>query len=205
MSRLKHQREQSLRVYQKLDDWIQVSSKAENDAIEEVCDVIKQAIEDQTKIQDELRINFMDFFVDKAILNFIEPPPEKLESMEEANQGRFNIPQLKSLVQELKLVADSQDLIPNRKAVELLLRKGQNSKTLGDMGGVPKQWSAFSRNHYEKLVRNLDIYNTGCIDYKVLATCCILLKSPLPKDAQIESLKKALGQIEVGVDCLQAA
>ena len=71
-------------MYQKLDDWIAVPSKAENDAIDEVCDVIKEAIEDQGKIQDELRIKFMDFFVDKGILNFIEPPPEKLAAMEEA-------------------------------------------------------------------------------------------------------------------------
>jgi len=80
--RLKHQRELSQKIYQKLDDWIQVSSKAENDSIDEVCDVIKEAIESQTKIQDELRIKFMDFFVDKGILNYIEPPPEKLASME---------------------------------------------------------------------------------------------------------------------------
>jgi hypothetical protein len=157
MNRLKYQREQSLKVYKKLDDWILVSSKAENDAIDEVCDVVKQAIEEQGKIQDELRVKFMDFFVDKAFLNFIDPAPEKLESMEEAKEGRFNIPQLKSLVQELKMIADSEDQIPNRKAVELLLRKGSNSKALGDMGGVPKEWSSFSRIHYEKLVRNLDI------------------------------------------------
>ena len=98
LSKLKHQRELSLKMYQKLDDWISVSTKAENDAIEEVCDVIKEAIEDQGKIQDELRIKFMDFFVDKGILNFIEPPPEKLASMEEAQDGKFNIPQLKALV-----------------------------------------------------------------------------------------------------------
>lgn len=66
-----------------MEDWIQVSSKAENDAIEEVCDVVKQAIEDQIKVQDELRIRFMDFFVDKSILNFIEPPPEKLAAKEQ--------------------------------------------------------------------------------------------------------------------------
>jgi len=90
--RLKHQRELSLKVYQKLDDWINVGSKAENDAIEEVCDVVKYAIEDQTKICDELRIQFMDFFADKKILNFIEPPPEKLAAMEESDPGKFNIP-----------------------------------------------------------------------------------------------------------------
>ena len=89
---LKRQRELSLKMYQKLDDWIAVSSKAENDAIDEVCDVVKEAIEEQGKIQDELRIKFMDFFVDKGILNFIEPPPEKLAEMEEAQDGKFNIP-----------------------------------------------------------------------------------------------------------------
>jgi hypothetical protein len=114
MMRLKHQRGQSLKLYQLLDDLIQVSSKAENDAIDEVCDVVKQAIEDQTKIQDELRVNFMDFFVDKAIANFIEPPPEKLEAMEQAQNSRFNIPQLKSLVQELQMIADDNKMIPNR-------------------------------------------------------------------------------------------
>jgi|TARA_B110000285_G_scaffold218019_1_gene267022 hypothetical protein len=61
-----------------------VSSSAENAAIDEICDVIKEAIEDQSKIQDELRIKFMDFFVDKGILNYIEPPPEKLPEMEQA-------------------------------------------------------------------------------------------------------------------------
>jgi len=40
----------------------------------------------------------MDFFVDKAILNYIEPPPEKLAEMEEAQDNKFNVPQLKSLV-----------------------------------------------------------------------------------------------------------
>lgn len=44
-NRLKLQREQSIQIYKKLDDWIQVSYKAENDAIEQVCDVIKEAIE----------------------------------------------------------------------------------------------------------------------------------------------------------------
>jgi hypothetical protein len=46
LMRLKHQRELSLRIYQKLDDWINVSSKAENDAIDEVCDIIKISIEE---------------------------------------------------------------------------------------------------------------------------------------------------------------
>jgi hypothetical protein len=41
LKRLRHQRQQALNVYGKIDDWIQVSSKSENDAIDEVCDVLK--------------------------------------------------------------------------------------------------------------------------------------------------------------------
>jgi len=96
-------------MYQKLDDWIAVSSKAENDAIDEVCDVVKEAIEDQGKIQDELRVKFMDFVVDSGILNYIEPPPEKLAAMEEAKAERFNIPQLRALIEELQALADGED------------------------------------------------------------------------------------------------
>ena len=41
LTRLTHQRESSLKIYKKLDDWIAVGNKAENDAIDEVCTVIK--------------------------------------------------------------------------------------------------------------------------------------------------------------------
>jgi hypothetical protein len=92
LQRLKHQRERALKVYKKLDDWISVSNKAENDAIEEVCTVIKAAIEGESKIQVELKINFMDFIVDQQIFNFIDPPPEKLPAMENVNVDKFSIP-----------------------------------------------------------------------------------------------------------------
>jgi len=68
--------------------------------------------------------------------------------------------------------------------------KGQ--KCLGEVGGLPASWNAFCRNDFERLVRNLDIYNTGCIDFKTLATYCILLKTPVATDADIDHLKKVL-------------
>ena len=103
------------------------------------------------------------------------------------------------------MLADDDDQILNRKAVELLLRKGQNSRTLGDMGGLPKEWSSFSRNDFEKLVRNLDIYNTGSIDFKVLATCCILLKSPVPREEQLDQVRRSLQEAEVGREAFMEA
>jgi hypothetical protein len=63
-------------------------------SIEEMCTVAKDAIESESKIQDELCIQFMDFTVDKSILNFITPAPPKLEFMEDRRDYKFTIPQL---------------------------------------------------------------------------------------------------------------
>ena len=66
------------------------------------------------------------------------------------------------------------------------MRKSKGKNTLGDVGGLPAAWNEFVRNDFERIVRNLDIYNSGSIDYKVLATYCILLKSPVANDHDID-------------------
>ena len=47
----------------------------------------------------------MDFTVDMGILNFIDPPPEKLPAMEELRTDRFTIPQLTSIIEELEIMS----------------------------------------------------------------------------------------------------
>lgn len=183
LQRLRHQRQLALRVYKKLEDWIAVANKAENDAIDEVCTVIKEAIEGEHKIQVELNIKFMDFVIESKIFNYIDPPPERLPAMENNNEAKFNIPQLKSLVKELSALADDRGHIKNRNVVQLLKTKACNSSSLGDLGGLPKTWGAFGQKGFEKMVRNLDSYATGSVDFRLLATCCVLLLSPLPTTA----------------------
>jgi hypothetical protein len=68
-----------------------VSQKSENEASDELASVLKDGIEGEKKVQDELRIKFMDFCVDSKIMNFIIPPPEKLPAMEEVRRDRFSI------------------------------------------------------------------------------------------------------------------
>jgi len=43
-------RSKAIKVYTKLDDWIHVSNKTENDSVNEMCIVIKSAIEEEKKI-----------------------------------------------------------------------------------------------------------------------------------------------------------
>lgn len=74
------------------------------DAVEKMCMVVKTAIEDQTKIQDQLLVKFMDFTINEKILNFIDPPPEKHLPLEEAWTDRFNITQLDVILKEFNVI-----------------------------------------------------------------------------------------------------
>ena len=50
LNQLKSMRQNSLDLYKMLEDWIFVAQKTEMDAIEEMCMVIKDSIEEETKI-----------------------------------------------------------------------------------------------------------------------------------------------------------
>jgi hypothetical protein len=92
--RLKDMRNKANDVYKKLDDWIAVSVDAENNAINELTDIVKDQIEAEVRVEDELRLKFMDFSIDRKLKNYIDPPPPKLPEMEEVRDSRFTIPQL---------------------------------------------------------------------------------------------------------------
>ena len=148
--------------------------------------VLKTAIEEEKKIQDELRIKFMDFTVDEQIMNFIEPPPEKLAAMEQVRLDRFSITQLQTVVSELEELAkefgDGEGGIPNKLVSDLFMRKLENSKTLWDDGSLPEEWWTLKEYDFQNIVRNLDRKNAGAVDWRQLATFIILLRSPLPTD-----------------------
>ena len=132
LTRLQDTRQNALNTYKKFDDWIQVAQKAEMDTIEEMCSVIKKAIEEETKIQHELRINFMDFTVDNSTLNYINPPVPKLDALEDRHCDRFTIPQLRTLVSEFEQIsASTGDMLQCRELASLLFSKIKNAAHFG--------------------------------------------------------------------------
>jgi len=101
------------------------------------------------------------------------------------------------------MIAGPDNNIPNRQVVDLFVRKSKNSASLVDIGGLPKSWNGLKQADFERMVRNLDINNSGAINYKFLATCCILLHSTIPTDLQIENLKRAMREIDITANCWQ--
>ena len=137
----------------------------------------------------------MDFFLDEGILNFIEPPPEKLPAMEQVRKDRFSIKQLRTIVTELeelsKEFGDGQGGVPNKVVTDLLMRKLENSKSLQDDGSLPEEWWSLSEYDFQNAVRNLDALGHGVISWRQLATYFVLLKSPLPSDKDLDTYKQS--------------
>ena len=131
LKQLRQTRQKSLDLQKMLEDWIFVAQKAEMDAIEEMCSVIKDCIEEETKMQSELRINFMDFTVDQGILNYITPPPPLHPPLEEKRLDRFTVPQMACTVDEMhflkKMATAKGDFIRAQALYSYLKSRKNNS------------------------------------------------------------------------------
>jgi hypothetical protein len=149
------------------------------DTIDEMCHVVKCAIEEETKIQHELRLKFMDFTVDNCTQNYINPPVPKLEALEDIRKERFTVPQIFTLLREFEnIAAATGDLLQSREMAVLLTNKIKNSVHLGGQGsGVPETWQPFGLAEINQMLRNIDSKSTGFVNYRTLLTYIILLKS----------------------------
>lgn len=196
LERLHAGRQNALNMYKKYEDWIQVAQKAEMDTIEEMCAVVKKAIEEESKIQHELRIKFMDFSVDHTTLNFINPPRPKLPALEQFSSSRFSIPMLTQLVTEFEAVARSTgDLMQCRELVNLVYSKIKNGVQFGGIDtGFPESWGQYGVSQINQMIRNIDTRSTGYVDWRTLATCFILVGSRVPSAKEVSRIEKMLGE-----------
>jgi len=192
INRLQDTRQQALNTYKKFEDWIQVAQKTEMDTIDEMCTIVKAAIEEETKIQHELRLKFMDFTVDNATLNYINPPVPKLDALEDVRAERFAIPQITSLLREFEnIAAATGDLLQSREMAVLLTNKIKNSVHFGGYeSSVPESWSSFGLAEINQMLRNIDNKSTGYVNYRTLMTYITLLRSQVPSAKEISRIEK---------------
>lgn len=142
LSQLKSMRQNSLDLYKMLEDWVFVAQKTEMDAIEEMCMVIKDSIEEEKKIHSELRIKFMDFTVDHGVLNYITPPPPKHAAREVNEPSRFTISQMAAMTEEInRLHAYGGNKLSTQYLYEYFRQRLNNAKNfVGNRTNVPDQW-----------------------------------------------------------------
>ena len=167
-----------------------MAHKAEMDAIEEMCMVVKQNIEEETKIQEELRISFMDFSIDQGVLNYINPPPPKHPALEEHRIDRFSIPQLEGMLEEYLTMArynyTGDNIRISLGAQQLFASIHLSAGFISARSGLPEAWNTMNMYQVQSLLRNLDPMNSGFFNWRQLYTYVVLLKSPPPSAEDLE-------------------
>ena len=71
---LKNMRKIANTIYNKFEDWIILSIKAENDALTQLTNILKSHIEKEKKIKYELELDTFDILINMDVQNFIELP-----------------------------------------------------------------------------------------------------------------------------------
>jgi len=120
---LKSLRKIASSIYSKLDDWIVLSIKAENEALNQICNMFRDHIEQEKKIKFELELDTFDVIVNMDVQNYIELPPQPLPAKEIIDHSKFNILQLRILLDELKTYEINYNIIRTSTFLEIFIKK----------------------------------------------------------------------------------
>jgi len=182
INRIKEMREKAKGLYNKLDDWLTYSIKAENDAVFELTNIMGEAIENQVKVQTELQLYYVDVINSRRQLNFYTPPIIPLPPRELKQPNRFTISQLQGLIGQVSAFTQPADIIENQTLLQFLTQRTMNTLSTDDL---PDEWRMKNFTAYQKMIKNLDPANKGYIPFKVLASYICLLATPLPNEEDI--------------------
>ena len=189
---LKNFRKLSLTVYNKLEDWIILAIKAENEALNELTVMLKENIESESKIKYELALDTFDVIVNMDVQNYIELPPKPLPAKEVIDHNKFNIVQLKILMEELQTyLVENTSSIRSSTFISIFLKKYISSKNDNDVYyGIPNMLKNLSFYNYFKFIKKLDPENTDLISLKQIGTFFALLSNIIPTKEEINEIKE---------------
>ena len=192
ISCLKNFRRLSLTVYNKLEDWIILAIKAENEALNELTVILKENIESESKIKYELALETFDVIVNMDVQNYIELPPKPLPAKEVIDHNKFNIVQLKILMEELQTyLVENTSSIRSSTFISIFLKKYISSKNDNDVYyGIPNLLKELSFYNYFKFIKKLDPENTDLISLKHIGTFFSLLSDVIPTKSEISQIKE---------------
>ena len=192
---LQNMRKFSLSVYNKLEDWIILAIKAENEALNQLTNMLKENIEKEAKIKYELALDTFDVIINMDVQNYIELPPQPLPAKEVIDHNKFNITQLRILMEELQtyLVEDTFS-IRSSTFISIFIKKYIASKNDNDVYyGIPNLLRNLSFYNYFKFIKKLDAENSDLVSLHHIGTYFALINCVLPTE---ENIKDIVSQCE---------
>ena len=187
----------SLSVYDKLEDWIILAIKAENEALNQLTFMLKENIEKEEKIKYELALETFDIIINMDVQNYIELPPQPLPAKEVIDHNKFNITQLRILMEELQIyLLEDNESIRSSTFVSIFIKKYISSKNESDVYyGIPDLLRNLSYYNYFKFIKRLDPKNTDLISLKQIGTYFCLLNCVVPSEDKTKDIIKQLEEV----------
>ena len=194
---LKNMRRISLTVYNKLEDWIILAIKAENEALEQLTNMLKENIESEQKIKYELALDTFDVIVNMDVQNYIESPPKPMPAKEVIDHDKFNIVQLRILMEELSTyLVEGTTSIRSSTFISIFIKKYIASKNDNDVYyGIPNLLKNLSFYNYFKFIKRLDPENTDLVSLNQIGTYFALLSNNVPSEDETKEIINQLEQI----------
>ncbi|XP_045477711.1 sperm flagellar protein 2-like [Harmonia axyridis] len=174
---------------------IRIRYNNEQSSIEQLCDVIANAVENETPIQIELLIDRDQFFVHPEILLFPDDlPPPPLPVKEWKRESVFTIEQLKNLHRVLQDLAPS-GTIPERQFTFLLQDMLVHDVEDGKEPLAPEMWRMLTTIELEKVVNEL-FSKSECIHWKDFIIYNLMIA--MPSSEQLLELKREFQKKDKG-------
>lgn len=160
---LKELANKGLEVFNILDDCIGLRFQAEMDAIKDLVNVIREAIESEVKLPNELVLEGEKFQVDYRVLTYEpEPEPRPESPVEKQTADGFTVLQLLNLGQQFRDCAPAGN-IPAKDFIEGVQRLAVF--TIG-LDVLPESWMSTDQTQLNQLAATFDPYGTGNVNWK---------------------------------------
>lgn len=179
-SKIKEIEAECKNIFDRMNIWIRCSTKAENEAVFQLSNVIRSAIESQTKIKPLLELNTLDIILHHDLVTYKDPVPPPLKAKESHIPHRLTIPQLESLLTEL---GQFPALIEKEILSSILIRRKKISGALKEYHGLSKMWQEKTDFEIIELVNGFDENMNGCVNWKDVMNSILLIDSlPVARD-----------------------
>eukprot|EP01015_Nassula_variabilis_P028165 TRINITY_DN5858_c0_g1_i4.p1 TRINITY_DN5858_c0_g1~~TRINITY_DN5858_c0_g1_i4.p1 ORF type:complete len:263 (+),score=12.24 TRINITY_DN5858_c0_g1_i4:61-849(+) len=168
-----------------------------NEAIDKMTLLLRQAIENEEKIQKEHQLNYVDVVISHQRLNYLTPPIKLLPAKEETDENRFSITQLYVIAEALKSISNSSLQIESNQVLDYFQRLLAYNRSSNEL---PEIWRELRSEDFNIMVKILDKNERGFIKWRSICTYICLLQTPILDGENYESYRQALFSVSDGKD-----
>lgn len=153
---LKNMRRLANIIFDKLDDWIIITIKSENEAMNSLTSLLRNLIEREAKVRVDFELDVFDIYNMIDITEHMESVPIPMPFKEIKETARFNLTKFKGIFDEIKTFEIQKNFIKTSSFVQLYFKKYLIES---ENDGIPASLRKLSFHNYFRFIKYFEINN----------------------------------------------